>query len=722
MPTSAESHLFQGAYQVHANNRTHTTYEGYISDGELNKYPELVFRGKNTIYNDLTKGVYKISIRGTMYVFILLDDLINADKLVVNDFDDAYYILSLQKRRIHLYEAHDYTMLKTIGYELKHTINDYVTALIIDGYTKYDEREGYYDFKHPRKIDLLSTFEVKMKDYYNNEYEYILSMRNYLKSISIKVPGKSGIKTIKDRVIIDAEKTRALFQFKLGYYKFTGEEIFIKLEEYSTNGMALYLFPNTLAKINGQAASTHFKTITWDQAIDPEYNSEGICTSGLEDNPGICFKVANEYYPDENTFASYIQWWFFATEADVQSARDAEYANHLNNIDRYNLTIEGKRREDVVSPVYIIYEYANVKEEELLLDTYRLPTFYPYTELQIAPYKSKVIPKEFFDGLIGVVPKSGFIKSEVLQAVESGNPEMYQKILDENFILRGYRPYSNGITNWVTDAIEDENIPINGFVAVIPKDGSIKSEAMQELESGIAEAYDQILQENDIIRDLFAKGKINRSYLRVNKHMTDRTTPIVNRNDELDDTVGLVPKNGVIKTEAEQELESGEASQYQSILNNNKILRNILASSRDNVNEEYNPLVINETTVAVIPRSGIIPTEEYQSAESGDPSKYDEINQKNVIWRNLILKGQAPNDFIKSFKKYGVDIEDLYTVGVIPKDGIMKTEYLHTLESGIAAAYEDILRDNHILRNGFLVTGEYKIKTSYFYRHLLYKK
>jgi hypothetical protein len=172
---------------------------------------------------------------------------------------------------------------------------------------------------------------------------------------------------------------------------------------------------------------------------------------------------------------------------------------------------------------------------------------------------------------------------------------------------------------------------------------------MQELESGIAEAYDQILQENDIIRDLFAKGKINRSYLRVNKHM-------------IDNTVAVIPKNGIIKTEAEQEL------------------------------------------------------------ESGDPSKYDEINQNNIIWRDLILKGKAPNDFIKSFKRYGVDVEDLYTVGVVPKDGIMKTEYLQTLESGIAAAYEDILRDNHILRNGLLVSGEYKIKTSYFYRHLLYKK
>lgn len=655
MPTSAEAHLYQGVFEVHANNRTHTSYEGYISDGELKKYPELEYHGRNhTVYQNLTKGMYKITINGTVYVFILLDDLINADKLVINDFDDSYYILSLQKRIVHLYEAHDYTILKKIGYELKHTVNDYITALVIDGYTNYDENEGYYDFRHPRKIDLLSTFEIKMLDYYNNVYEYILSMRNYLKSI----PGRMRNKTITDRLIIDAEKTRALFQFKLGYYKFTGKETFVKLEEYSNSLLSVYLFPNTLAKIDGQVASTHFKTMTWDQMIDPEYQHEGICASGLEDNPGICFKVYTQYYPDEIMFANYVQWWFFATEDDVKAVRDSEYATHMDNIETYNLTIKGNKLPAMASPVYIIYEYASVREQELLLDTYRLPTFYPYTELKISPYKSEVIPKEFFDGIIGVVPKSGFMKTEALQAIESGNPEMYQRILDENFILRGYRPYSNAISNMVDDVVEEANMPMNGFVAVIPKDGSIKSEAMQELESGIAEAYDQILQENDIIRDLFAKGKINRSYLRDNRYIINKTTPAA----------------------------------------------------------------IDETLVAVLPKNGSIPTEDYQTENSGGEDKYDKVLQENIIWRNLILKGKAPNDFIKSFKRYGVDIEDLYTVGVVPKDGVMKTEALQALESGIAAAYEDILRDNYILRNSLLVSGEYYIKTSYFYRHLLYKK
>lgn len=656
MPTSAEAHLYQGVFEVHANNRTHTSYEGYISDGELEKYPELEYHGRNhTVYQNLTKGMYKITINGTVYVFILLDDLINADKLVINDFDDSYYILSLQKRRVHLYEAHDYTILKKIGYELKHTVNDYITALVIDGYTNYDENEGYYDFRHPRKIDLLSTFEIKMLDYYDNVYEYILSMRNYLKSI----PGRTiRKKPITDRLIIDAEKTRALFQFKLGYYKFTGKETFVKLEEYSNSLLSVYLFPNTLAKIDGQVASTHFKTMTWNQMIDPEYKHEGICASGLEDNPGICFKVYTQYYPDEIMFANYIQWWFFATEDDVKAVRDSEYAAHMDNIETYDLTIKGNKLPAMASPVYIIYEYASVREQELLLDTYRLPTFYPYTELKISPYKSEVIPKEFFDGIIGVVPKSGFMKTEALQAIESGNPEMYQKILDENFILRGYRPYSNAIRNMVEDVVEETNMPMNGFVAVIPKDGSIKSEAMQELESGIAEAYDQILQENDILRDLFAKGMINRSYLRDNRYIINKTTPVA----------------------------------------------------------------IDETMVAVLPKNGSIPTEDYQTENSGDGDKYDKVLQENTIWRNLILKGKAPNDFIRSFKRYGVDIEDLYTVGVVPKNGIMKTEALQTLESGIAAAYEDILRDNYILRNSLLVSGVYYIKTSYFYRHLLYKK
>ena len=720
MPTSAEAHLYQGVFEVHANNRTHTSYEGYISDGELKKYPELEYHGRNhTVYQNLTKGMYKITINGTVYVFILLDDLINADKLVINDFDDSYYILSLQKRRVHLYEAHDYTILKKIGYELKHTINDYITALVIDGYTNYDENEGYYDFRHPRKIDLLSTFEIKMLDYYNNVYEYILSMRNYLKSI----PGRMRNKTITDRLIIDAEKTRALFQFKLGYYKFTGKETFIKLEEYSNSLLSVYLFPNTLAKVDGQVASTHFKTMTWDQMIDPEYQHEGICASGLEDNPGICFKVYTQYYPDEIMFANYVQWWFFATEDDVKAVRDSEYATHMDNIETYDLTIKGNKLPAIASPVYIIYEYASVREQELLLDTYRLPTFYPYTELKISPYKSEVIPKEFFDGIIGVVPKSGFMKTEALQAIESGNPEMYQRILDENFILRGYRPYSNAISNMVNDVVEEANMPMNGFVAVIPKDGSIKSEAMQELESGIAEAYDQILQENDILRDLFAKGMINRSYLRDNRYIINRTTPIRQKQDPLDeDTVGVVPNNGIIKTEAEQELESGDASKYQSIVSNNKILRDIMANSHDNLDEEYSSVAIDETMVAVLPRNGSIPTEDYQTENSGGEDKYDKVLQENIIWRNLILKGRAPNDFIKSFKKYGVDVEDLYTVGVVPKNGVMKTEALQTLESGIAAAYEDILRDNYILRNSLLVSGEYYIKTSYFYRHLLYKK
>lgn len=103
-----------------------------------------------------------------------------------------------------------------------------------------------------------------------------------------------------------------------------------------------------------------------------------------------------------------------------------------------------------------------------------------------------------FKDLIALIPKDGVMKSSIQQAIESGNPDYYRIILEENHVL-----YNIQLEQDVLEFIQ--NLPyelLEKLVAVVPKSGLIPFSDYQAQMSGSPEYYQRILDENIIIGDI----------------------------------------------------------------------------------------------------------------------------------------------------------------------------------------------------------------------------
>ena len=84
----------------------------------------------------------------------------------------------------------------------------------------------------------------------------------------------------------------------------------------------------------------------------------------------------------------------------------------------------------------------------------------------------------------------------------TGSTNRYARILQENTILRELFSRNIGY-KFPVATVNDSNM-----VALIPKNGIIKTEEEHDAEQG-AEYYDQIIDENYILRDLAIAGEYN---------------------------------------------------------------------------------------------------------------------------------------------------------------------------------------------------------------------
>ncbi len=107
--------------------------------------------------------------------------------------------------------------------------------------------------------------------------------------------------------------------------------------------------------------------------------------------------------------------------------------------------------------------------------------------------------------------------------------------------------------------------------------------------------------------------------------------------EALDNIIGLVPRDNVIKTVAEQLMESGNLDKYEDILRENIKYSHLLVKNSVNASATF---PIDNTTVAVVPNNGVIKSMAEQLEESGYPSAYARILAENIILRNLVVTGE----------------------------------------------------------------------------------
>ena len=170
----------------------------------------------------------------------------------------------------------------------------------------------------------------------------------------------------------------------------------------------------------------------------------------------------------------------------------------------------------------------------------------------------------------------------------------------------------------------------NFTVGVVPRDGIIPLEAEQALDSGNPSAYARILEENDILRgnDI---TRFTREYREPYMLLDENTFVAV--------IPGLPEEHNPLPLMEQQLDESGSTELYPRILSENTVWRNVTFTGVRTIEEDYYYILCDNSFVAVIPKDGRIKSEEEQLLESGFPSQYNKILDENIIWRGVGVAG-----------------------------------------------------------------------------------
>lgn len=555
--------LFSGVQMIHKNNHVHTSREGYMLKEDIDEIKEVQYNGEGTILTNLSQGMYKININGTMYVFLLHDALVGSDRVIINNEDDYKLYVALKRRPFYIYKVNEATEIARYGYEMLHTVNDKLDLFVMDGYTRFKENKLMWDLDHPRKIEFTSTYNIQITDSKGKYTDYIFNTKSYLKSISV-----DNIKAhdICDRIYVEGALNRALILFKLGRIVFSGYEPFEKVNEYSDNFVSVYRYANKMVKPNSHLRCTHLPAVSWEEMIDISYQENCICAGIDESTQGFYIKVKKSEYPDWESLKNKFLYWYLAREETIKPLRVEEYeefkekTNHgITLIDYLNIN------PPIATPVSVEYELTNQEWRQIAIENYKIPTYFNTTYMIISPYEVNHATREILKDIVGVVPKDGIIKSKAQHEIESGNTEMYYKILEENNILRNLITMHEYTGRYKTDL--DSNI-----VGVVPYSGVIANTPGLELDSGKPERYAKILQENKILRNLFSLKNEDK------KPVFTIDSPYF---------VAVVPKNGIVQSSVVHERQSGYPEYYSQIIDENYIWRNLVVTGEHNIKAMY---------------------------------------------------------------------------------------------------------------------------------------
>ena len=406
--------LLQLIQMIHRNNHVHTTNEGHIESADLDRFT-LLDIGWHT---NINPGLYRVELDGTQYAFALHDAIVGVDRLIINNANDIMEMVNGEVKRIASYKLNIGDIEVDDGvYTLNNSVNDYISILVIDGKSKFDNISALSrDIDAPQELNAPSMFSVNTENENGEKEEFVIVMKNYLKSLNDE-------NDIKDILILDAANYKATFIFKVGRIAISGNEPWQKINEYSSDDVSVYYYNNPMIKLGSPINCTHFESISWDDLTDTNVLKDGICAGITEETQGIFIKVLNRKIKikDENDVDAYnlipfLREWYTLKE------REYNNDNSLKSL-----------------PMELEFALVSTDYRTITLDSYKINTYFNKTYISINLYRNSkaILPREFINEIVAVVPKDGIIKSVDQQEIESGNPAYYNKILDENIILGG---------------------------------------------------------------------------------------------------------------------------------------------------------------------------------------------------------------------------------------------------------------------------------------------
>jgi len=482
--------LFQGVQMNHKNNHTHTTREGHMLEEDFKILPIVEYTGKPTFLRMLSQGMYKIYIDEEWYIFMVHDILGPADFIRIDDQYNAVVVNNMVSNPLYLRKFNSGCDLRTDGFYLQNTVNDRLDMLVIDGLTKYGD-DKYIRFDTPRKIEFTSMYNIQVKDSKSNKTEFVLSTKAYLKSMDVGYGG------IYDRLYIESEIGRALFLFRLGRFIFSGYEPWAKIDKYCDLSYNVFYYPTGAVKLNSNIRCTHLKDYTFKELILDKLQAEGICAGGLEDEQGLFIKLRASDYPDYESLKQELHKWFTLSPEEAEQL-NLDMFDVRNKSGMFESIEQYRKVYPVVSdPFTVVYELTNTEYRELALENYTIPTFFNSMHLLINPFEPVPFIRSTLGNLIAIIPKDNIIKTMKEQLQENNEEIIANNIIWELLLSTG--EYSG---HKRVDFTPDELVgvaPLNWDTA-----HAIKSSILQELESGNADKYDDILRENKIIRNIFA--------------------------------------------------------------------------------------------------------------------------------------------------------------------------------------------------------------------------
>lgn len=406
---------------IHMNNTVITSLEGYVKPNDLNSlYTNLGNVEFGQELQGLNPGLYRCTISGTQYCFALHDAVSGREFVRIDSEKEAYIFNNDKLHLFNIYKINNLpgSMITEKGnYMMPKSINDKISMLTINGQSRYTEEVWWSkDLDNPYELLAPSTFEVKVSNDNGETFsEYIVSMKNYLKSVG----------NVSDLMIMEPECNRTSFTIRTSRQILSGQEdTWEKLDVFSNDVVSVYRFPSSTVKIGSETINcSHLNSISWSNMTNKDLEISGICAGGSAAYQGVCVKLLNAEYEDLDAFLNKLKYWFTVTADQVK-------------IDQESRGIEEEQIHNLAVPFTIEYIRTVPEYKTVAVDGSNIPTFFGTTILSVGLYKSniQIDPHVMLNDIVVVVPKNGIVESSTIQEQISGVSDNKDDILTRNYI------------------------------------------------------------------------------------------------------------------------------------------------------------------------------------------------------------------------------------------------------------------------------------------------
>lgn len=340
--------------EFHKLNHTHTL-NTVFTNIEFSTIPEenkTIDESESIIIRNLSYGIYKINIGDNNYSFILNDSIYGDDQYIkiINPLN-AFIITPSTRKFIRLYLQNNLYDEITNSYILSNTVNAHVNKISVNGYTDFILPTGVTEQSPTNIATIKPISEVNIVSYNSDK-----SAKDNM-IIHLKNPIKSTPNGVFDLFTLDCDNYIAEILFKVGRLTITGNEDWEYMKALSNDTYSIFFLSFDLIKVsiaNDNIVCNYFPATSY---------------NGMINNIKTPYCVSS--YEDDSSKGIYVLMPNTVVDKDV-----LKFKSYLRNLYKSN-------------PVIIDYELSDYDYKTIILDDYRINTFYPKTILEIN-YPTKI--------------------------------------------------------------------------------------------------------------------------------------------------------------------------------------------------------------------------------------------------------------------------------------------------------------------------------------------